>query len=194
MFRFSATKKQAEPKTALTIDCPSFDSVVDSVISFTEPVNPRLDLDLEKGAGPKKNRQGLQITSPTKAKATPPPRSPSFLFSPTRLLSRLQPKKAKSRDTMPNYPTATSCSFPFESSRLSLPPQPARLGRASSEGRPTLGKPRSSDEETEKHLCGFYVRKSTVALSADDFDSMLFHEEAPTLKLTLTPKWLHSGL
>ncbi|KAJ9075166.1 hypothetical protein DSO57_1038720 [Entomophthora muscae] len=200
MFRFSPTpKKQTASKKPLTIVCPEYGTAADSVINFTEPVDPRLDLDLARGAERKKNREAIHITSTNSetSEKQPPtpstPKSPAFLlFSPSKIISRLQSKKAKNRDTLAVYPSATALSF--DTSRLSLPVQASKVDRCCSEGGSTIAKPLSSDEETEKQRCGYHIRKSTAALSAEDFDSMLFHEETPTLKLTLTPKWLHSGV
>ncbi|KAI0217515.1 hypothetical protein L0F63_000849, partial [Massospora cicadina] len=218
MLRYGHTPKDVErqPTTATELsnltDRFEFDHDFKSVLNFAEPVHPKLDLDMDKRALLKKNRQAIQFKSTPSSKDLDDPdevekaqekapsfetnrptnTSPSRRFNPVKLINRLQPKKSRARHTVSNYPTAGAL---FNKARTGFPLASATERPLSEYGnRLNLAKPHSSDEATKRRLCGFYVRKTSVTLSSQDFDTMLFHEETPTLKLSLTPNWLHFGL
>lgn len=202
----------------LSAECPEFQ--FDYKLEFSEPVSPRLDLDTISKE--KKNRHGIRFKgkeiepplisphSPEEIRSVPStpctPTSPSRSFlgsclgtpsSPKKLYSPTFFKKCfRSKSLVPERVVSEEARFSFPV--LTTKTGGLRFQRSHSEmpadfDSRNSARPQANDEETEKLLYGFHVRKSCTALASNDFDDLIFKQDVPTLKLTLTPDWLHNN-
>jgi len=187
-------------------------------LNLTEPLQPRLDLDNDLKPKTKEHRNAVQLSvrislssdsdldlplSPKHQKSAPlsPVESMRTLLgrgiSPKKILGQFKTKhKSRPDDLLQlsygNKENFKSLRYSMQSEQMLHLPIEFKMEKANSEGY-TVARPHSADEKTQDKLFGFHVRKSCYALSSTDFDTLLFDHEDVTLKLSLTPDWIHSN-